>query len=141
MPHVENWDPRLRRFYRVTLNALYLAIILGGLIGLTWPRAHVVPDELLCVLRFGGLLIAAPAAAALFAHVGQRWRLELLVVWWVNIGATIYISIVLILAGPERQWILFALFIFAAMMAVCLRGLSLLSFERRTREAKEGRRS
>lgn len=141
MPHVESWDPRLRRFYRVTLNALYLAVVLGGLIGLTWPREHVVPDELLLFLRFGGLMIALPATAALVAHVLRYWRWELLVVWWINAGATIYISLVLIVAGPERQWVLFALFIFAAMMAVCLRGLSLLSFERRTREAKEGRRS
>lgn len=141
MPYVESWDSPLRRSYRVTLNALYLAIILGGLIGLTWPRAYAVPDELLLFLRFGGLMIALPATAALVAHVLQYWRWELLVVWWINVGATIYISLVLVIAGPERQWILFALFIFAAMMAVCLRGLSLLSFERRTREAKEGRRS
>lgn len=140
MPHVENWPPHLAKTYRFALSTLYAIITLAGAIGLTWPPDDALPYPYLYLLRAGGVFILVPAAVSLVAQLLERWRVELIFIWWINAGATLYITVLLLDAGPEREWMLFALFILAAMVSLLLRGLTLLTFERRTRVAKEGRK-
>lgn len=136
--------PWLRRLLAGGTMLVYAGLFLMALVGMTWPRSGMTAAEFYAA-RGAGMALALAAAACLLSFVvpgppgeekaGHRWRWELRGSWIAGTAVAIY-ALVVLAVDPFADRGLLALTLSVLSLLVCLRGLSLLSFESETRAAK-----
>lgn len=134
-------DRNLPRWGRVTLRTVgavaYMLVCLAGVVAFTWPPESAPEGAHIVIKALGGLCAVSAFICAL-AVIRFRWRIELVLTWWV--GATLlgYVAV----AFSQRPYTpllsMFMCLTLALALTIFSRGVSLLVFEHQSRVLKEG---
>lgn len=134
-------DRNLPRWGRSTLRvvgaASYALVAVAGIVAFTWPPSTVPHDSLPIIHTLGGAC-ALSAALCFLAVANHRWRMEMVLTWWV--GATLlgYVGVAFDHRPYTPLLLMFMFLTLALALTIFSRGVSLLIFEHQTRVARRG---
>lgn len=134
-------DRNLPRWGRNTLRIVgatsYALVAIAGVIALTWPPA-TAPDGALPVIRTLGGACALSAATCFVAVANHRWRVEMVLTWWVGASLLGYVGVAFDHRPYTPLLLMFMFLTLALALTIFSRGVSLLIFEHQTRVHRKG---
>jgi len=133
-------DRNLPRWGRGTLRVVgavsYALVAIAGVVAFTWPPT-TAPEGALPIVRILGAACALSAALCFIAVANHRWRMEMVLTWWV--GATLlgYVGVAFDHRPYSPLLLMFMFLTLSLALTIFSRGVSLLIFEHQSRVHRE----